>query len=129
MLNDPIANTMSAILSYEKVGKKELTITPVSNIIKQVLTIMNEHGYVGELEEISPSKGGIGKLHLLGNINRCGVIKPRFSIKQQDFIKFEKRYLPANGVGILIISTPQGLMTHDQAREKGIGGRLIAYCY
>lgn len=129
MLNDPIANMMSAIISHETVGKKEITITPVSKMTRRILTIMNEHGYVGELEDLSPGRGGIAKLNLLGNINKCGVIKPRFAIKTQQFIKFEKRYLPASGVGILILSTSEGIMTHEQAREKGIGGRLIAYCY
>jgi len=129
MLNDQLANVLSAIIIYEKVGKKEFIIQPISKIIRRVLTILQEHGYVGELEEISTAKGGIAKLNLLGNLNKCGVIKPRFSIDKYDFERFEKRYLPANGVGILIISTPYGLMTHEQAKEKKIGGRLIAYCY
>ncbi len=129
MLNDPLANVMSAIIVYDRTGKRELTVHPVSILIKGVLTIMQAHGYVGELEETTTGRGGFSKLNLLGNVNKCGVIKPRFSVKNQDFIKFEKRYLPANGVGILILSTPQGLMTHEQAREKGIGGRLLAYCY
>ena len=129
MLNDPLANVMSAIITYEKTGKRELTIHPVSKIIRRVFSIMQEHGYVGQLEDMHEGRGGFSKLHLLGNVNNCGVIKPRFAIGNQEFQKFEKRYLPANGVGILILSTPHGLMTHDQAREKGIGGRLIAYCY
>jgi small subunit ribosomal protein S8 len=129
MLNDPLANVMSAILTYEKTGKKELLIHPVSKTIRRVLAIMQERGYVGAIEEISDGRGGFAKLNLLGNVNLCGVIKPRFSIKTDGFLKFEKRYLPANGVGILILSTPEGFMTHEQAREKGYGGRLVAYCY
>lgn len=129
MLNDPIANVMSAILMYEKSGKRELVVHPVSKLMRKVLRIMQDHQYVGEFEDISEGRGGFAKLNLLGNVNKCGVIKPRFAVKNEAFIKFEKRYLPASGVGILILSTPQGLMTHVQAREKGLGGRLIAYCY
>ena len=129
MLTDPLANVMSAVIMYERTGKRELLIHPVSKVIRRVLAIMQEHGYVGALEEISPGRGGFAKINLLGNVNLCGVIKPRFAVKSQEFQKFEKRYLPANGVGILILSTPEGFMTHEQAREKGIGGRLIAYCY
>ncbi len=120
---------MSTILMYERVGKRELVINPVSKIMKKVLEILKESMYVGDVEELSAGRGGFAKLHLLGNINKCGVIKPRFSVTQYDFEKFEKRYLPAQGVGILILSTPLGVMTHVQAVEKGIGGRLIAYCY
>lgn len=129
MLSDPIANVLSALMTHERYGKRELSIHPVSKIIRRVLAIMQEHGYVGELEELSEGRGGFAKLNLLGNVNKCGVIKPRFSVDKGSFLKFEKRYLPASGVGMLILSTSQGLMTHVQAREKGIGGRLIAYCY
>ncbi len=129
MLSDPLANVMSSIIIYENIGKRELTVHPVSKLIRRVLAIMQEHGYIGALEDTSEGRGGFAKLNLIGNINKCGVIKPRFAIKNQEFQKFEKRYLPANGVGILILSTPQGMMTHEQAREKGMGGRLIAYCY
>jgi len=129
MLNDPLANVMSSIVTYEKIGKKELVIHPLSKVIRKVLSILQDYHYVGELEDLSTGRGGFAKLNLLGSINKCGVIKPRFSVKNQDFQKFEKRYLPANGVGVLIISTSQGLMTHEQARQKGLGGKLIAYCY
>jgi small subunit ribosomal protein S8 len=129
MLNDPLANVMSAIITYETTGKKELLVHPVSKTIRRVLAIMQEKGYTGALDEMSEGRGGFAKLNLLGNVNKCGVIKPRFAIKANEFQKFEKRYLPANGVGILILSTPLGFMTHEQAREKKMGGRLIAYCY
>ena len=129
MLNDPVANALSAIIIYETDGKKEIIIHPVSRVLRRVLSIMQEYRYVGALEDISEAKGGFAKLNLLGSINRCGVIKPRFSVKQDEYEKFEKRYLPAQGVGILIVSTAQGIMTHTQARDKKIGGRLIAYCY
>lgn len=129
MLNDPLANVMSAIVSYEKTGKRELLVNPLNKVIRRVLAIMQEYGYIGNLEELSAGRGGFAKLHLVNHVNKCGVIKPRFAIQASEFQKFEKRYLPAAGVGILIMSTPEGIMTHEQAREKGIGGRLIAYCY
>ncbi|MBW3001794.1 30S ribosomal protein S8 [Candidatus Woesearchaeota archaeon] len=129
MNNDPLANALSATLNYELAGKKEIMISPTSKVILGVLKILNAHQYVGQFETITDARGGYIKLHLLGNLNKCGVIKPRFSVGWQDFDKFEKRYLPAKGMGIIIISTNKGLMTLDEAREKQIGGKLIAYCY
>ena len=129
MNNDPLANTLSAIQNYEKVGKKEIVINPTSKLILGILNIMNAHHYVGAVDITTEARGGFAKLHLLGNINKCGVIKPRFSVGWKDFEKFEKRYLPAKGMGIILISTPLGLMTLTEAREKKIGGKLIAYCY
>ena len=48
---------------------------------------------------------------------------------KDEFEKFEKRYLPAKNFGILIVTTPEGIMTHNEAKERGIGGRLLAYMY
>ena len=129
MLNDPLAAALTKIINAEKVGKKEVLIRPASKMIKKVLEIMNEHNYIGSFEETDDGKGGVLKLNLIGNINKCGVIKPRFSAKKHNFEKWEKRYLPAKDFGIILISTSQGVLTHNLAKEKGTGGRLLAYCY
>ncbi len=128
-LNDTLSNAMSKILNYEKVGKKECVIKPTSTIIKKVLDTMNAEGYAGKYEEVEDSRGKYIKLALLGNVNSCGAIKPRFSVQLDAYEKFEKRFLPAKDFGILIVSTSQGMMTHYQAKEKKLGGRLMAYCY
>ena len=129
MFNDPLAAALAKILNAEKVGKREVLIKPASSIIKRILSIMNEQGYVGSFEEVNDGKGGVLKVSLLGNINKCGVIKPRFSTAKHEFEKWEKRYLPAKDFGIIVVSTPQGLVTHYSAKEKNLGGKLIAYCY
>jgi len=129
MFNDPLAAALAKILNAEKVGKREVLIKPASSIIKRVLSIMNEQGYVGSFEEVDDGKGGVLKVYLLGNINKCGVIKPRFSTAKDEFEKWEKRYLPAKDFGIIVVSTPYGLVTHNLAKDKQTGGRLIAYCY
>ena len=128
-LNDPLANALSAVLNSEKAGKTIAVIKPVSSMIKRVLEIMNKDGYVGEMTEVKDSKGNIIKLNLLGNLNKCGVIKPNFAVKKDEFEKYEKRYLISRNIGKILVSTPQGLMTHNEAKEKAIGGKLIAYYY
>ncbi|MBI2151952.1 30S ribosomal protein S8 [Candidatus Woesearchaeota archaeon] len=129
MFNDPLAAALAKILNAEKVGKREVLIKPASKMIKTVLGLLNEHSYLGNFEEINDEKGGLLKVNLLGNINKCGVIKPRFSTKHNVFEKWEKRYLPAKDFGIILITTPQGIMTHLQAKEKNLGGKLLVYCY
>jgi small subunit ribosomal protein S8 len=57
------------------------------------------------------------------------VVKPRYSVKSDNYEKFEKRYLPAKEFGVLVVSTPKGMMSHNDARKNKLGGRLIAYCY
>lgn len=129
MLNDPLANVMSDIVNAQKVGKRVCSARPVSIVVKTVLTIMQDNHYLGKIEYIENNKGNAAVLHLIGKINKCGVIKPRFAVKKDNFEKYEKRYLPAKDFGLLIISTSEGIMTHIEAKKKGIGGRLISYVY
>lgn len=129
MLNDPLAATLAKIMNAERVGKREVLVKPTSKIIKKILTLMNEHQYLGTFEELQDGKGNVLKINLLGNINRCGVIKPRFSTKCSSLEKWEKRYLPGKDFGIIVVSTPLGIMTHLQAKEQKTGGKLLAYCY
>lgn len=129
MLNDPLASALSVILNSEKIGRNECMIKPVSKLIKEVLRIMKENGYIGDFKEIEDGKGGYVKINLLGMINKCGVIKPRYNLKKESYEKFEKRYLLARDMGIIFVSTIQGIMPHYDAKKKGIGGRLIGYCY
>ena len=128
-LLDPLADALSNILNHELAGKKTVIIKPASKLIGEVLKIMLQEGYIGEFEYIDDGRAGKFRVQLLGRINKCGVIKPRFPAKKKDFEKWEKRYLPAHDIGILIVSTPQGVMTHKEAIKRGIGGRLLAYVY
>ncbi len=128
-LNDPLANCLSNILNCEKKGKKECLIRPVSKMLISILEILKENKYIGNYEVVNKTGGGIIKVNLLGNINRSGVVKPRFSITKDNYEMFEKRYLPAKGFGLFIVTTSSGVMEYKKALDKGIGGKLVAYCY
>ena len=129
MLNDPLSNTMSAILNTEVAGKTKLSVKPTSKLIKAVLTLMQQHKYISGFQEVADGRGGYLEVALAGTINRCGAVKPRYSINKKNFEMFEKRYLPAKDFGMLIISTPKGVLSHAEAKKRALGGRLIAYCY
>ncbi len=129
MLMDPLANALTNMRNNEMQGNKRCKILPASKMIGRVLRTMQKEGYIGEFEFIDDNKAGQFIVELEGNINKCGVIKPRHAVKNDEFEKFEKRYLPSKNFGIMIITTPEGIMTHNEAKEKGIGGRLLAYIY
>jgi small subunit ribosomal protein S8 len=129
MLLDPMANALSTIKNAENTGKPQCIIKPASKLIGNVLKVMRDAGYIGEFELIDDGKAGMFKVELKGRINKCGVVKPRHYVKHVEFEKWEKRYLPAKKFGSLIITTPQGVMSHYEAMEKGIGGQLLAYVY
>jgi len=124
---DVVANGLIIIKNAEIRRKKECVIYPASKLLGNILRVMQKYGYIGEFEYIDDGRSGKFKVQLLGRINKCAAIKPRFPVKVKEFEEWEKRYLPARDVGILIVSTPQGVMSHHEAKKKGIGGCLIAY--
>ena len=129
MLLDPLANALSKIQNHERARKREVVLAPASKLVKEVLRIMQEEGFIGGFEFIDDGKAGKFKVALQGKVNGCGVIKPRYPAKRGEYETWEKRYLPAAGFGVLVVSTQQGVMTHKKAMELGLGGRLLAYVY
>lgn len=128
MRYDLVSDVLSSIKNGDAYGKKETT-APASKIIKNILLMLQKHNYIGEFEYIDDKKGGKFKIQLLGKINNCNSIRPRFYINKNKYEKYEKRFLPAAEMGFLIVSTSKGLLTHREAKEKNIGGTLIGYVY
>ena len=126
---DPLSDAFVRIYNAEQAGHYEVSINPASKLLESMLTIMQSSGYVGEFERIADGRGDAFRVELVGAINRCGVNKPRHSVKRADFDKWESRYLPARDFGLLIVSTNQGVMNHHEAKKERVGGRLLAYIF
>jgi len=90
---------------------------------------MQKNGYVGEFEFIDDGRSGKFRVQLLGRINSCAVIKPRYSVKSSRIEEWEKRYLPSREIGLLIMSSPLEVLSQRDAKERKVGGRLLAYVY
>ncbi len=128
-LLDPLANALSSINNNELRHKRECIVWPASKLMGQILRVMQKSGYVGEFEFIDDGRAGKYRVQLLGRINKCGAIKPRFPVKFVRLEFWEKRYLPSREVGLIIMSSPKGVISHRDARQTRTGGRLLAYVY
>jgi small subunit ribosomal protein S8 len=128
-LNDTLATVLSQIDNANRVGKATVTTMYSSSLIKKVLEMMQSAGYIDAVEEVEDSKGNYLIISLSGKLNKCGVIKPRFAVQADNYEKFEKRFLPARGFGMLLVSTNLGLLSHEEAKEKNVGGKLISFVY
>lgn len=126
---DTLANGLTSIMNNEMRNKQECVISPASKLLGRVLRVMQLSGYIGEFEFIDDGRSGKFKVQLLGRINKCGAIKPRFSVGTTQFETWEKRFLPSRDIGILVVSTSQGVVSHRKAKKKKIGGRLLAFIY
>ncbi len=128
-LLDPLADACSCIKNAEVVCQSSVIINPRSKLIGTVLHILQANGYIGSFESIDDGRQGKFRVQLLGRINKIGVIKPRKPVKIKKIEIEEKNYLPAVNFGLILLSTSQGVMSHIEAKERHIGGRLLVYVY
>ncbi|MDP3027364.1 MAG: 30S ribosomal protein S8 [Nanoarchaeota archaeon] len=123
MSQDIVADALNEIMNAKKARKSEIVINKNSKLLRNVLDIAKERGYLdynAEGNEIKVS---------LKNLNEIKAVKPRYTISVKRINNYVRRFLPAKNFGLLIISTNEGLMSHEDAEEKNIGGCIIAYMF
>jgi len=124
-----LANLFVTLYNNEARRKSECVILPTSKLGIEVLKTLQKDGYIGEFEHIDDNRGGKFKIKLLAKITKCGAISPRFKVKNEEYNDWEQQYLPAYNRGMLLVTTNQGVMSHHEAVNKGLGGFLIGYVY
>jgi len=127
MITDPIADMLTRIRNAQAVRKSEVLI-PFSKLKFELAKILKHEDYIQELEKIEEAKFPQLKIVLKYDQNKLGVISniKRIS-KPGKRIYVSKNNIPSvlNNLGIMIISTSNGLMTNKEARRKGIGGEIL----
>lgn len=124
-----LANLFVTLYNTESRRKGECVVLPTSKLAVEVLKTLEKEGYIGKFEHIDDKRGGKFKVKLLAKITKCGSISPRFKVKKTEFQQWEQQYLPSYAKGILLVTTNQGVMSHHEAINKGMGGLLIGYVY
>ncbi len=124
MSQDIVSDALNGMMNALRSRQTNVVLKFHSKLLLSVLAIAKLKGYVK-----SYKTDGQNLTIELNNISGCRAIKPRYLIHVEDIEKYVQRYLPAKHIGIIIISTSQGLMTHHTAKEKNLGGSLIAYIY
>ncbi len=111
--------------------KKQVVNVPASLVIKSIADILKKEGYIENFKFIDDRKQGILRVYLkyinekpvINNIKR--ISKPGLRI----YVKKDKIPFVLRGRGIAIISTPQGILTDREARQKAIGGEVIGHVW
>lgn len=125
---NPLTDTCCALKNAERARKKEVSISPASKVIQQILRIFQRHAYIGEFERYDDGRQGKFKIALLGRINECAGLM-RLNYKVNQFELLERKLLPAPGLGLIVLTTNEGIMTMKEAEEKHIGGHTLCYIY
>ena len=136
-MSDPIADMLTRIRNASSVGKKEALI-PMSKVKHEVAKVLERENWVQkvEVEEVSGKKKGVtfNQLKVSLRYKKSGksvinslqkVSKPGLKV----YVKKDNLPKVLNDFGMAVISTPQGVMTNKEAREKGLGGEVLCKIY
>ncbi|KAK8513781.1 hypothetical protein V6N12_052949 [Hibiscus sabdariffa] len=122
ILND----ALRSIVNAEKRGKATVELKPISTVISSFLNIMKYRGYIKNFEVHDPHRVGRITVELQGRVNDCRALTYRQDIKAKDIEKYKTLKLPTHQWGYVVISTPDGVLDHEEAIRKNVGGQASA---
>jgi len=126
-MTDPIADMLTRIRNANQNRSKEVSM-PTSKMKLDIATILKDEGFIEEFKVDEnvltlTLKYGQGKERVITGLKR--ISKPGLRV----YAKVNEIPKVLNGLGIAIISTPQGVMTDKKARLNNVGGEVLAYIW
>jgi len=123
MSQDIVADGLNQIMNAKKARKESVILNKHSKLLRNILDIAKESGYLDYSVDGTKLKVEIKRL------NKIMAIKPRYTVSVDKINRYVRRFLPAKDFGLVIVSTNKGLMKHNDAEEKNQGGCLVAYIF
>ena len=131
VLTDPIADFLTRIRNAN-MAKHDSVEIPASNIKKSLTEILKQEGFIRDYEVTEDGKQGVIKITLKYGPNGERVISGLKRISKpglRNYVSADNQPKVLNGLGIAIVSTSAGILTDKEAREKNVGGEVIAYVW
>ncbi len=130
MMTDPIADMLTRIRNAS-LARKDEVVLPASKLKEQVAAILQREGYIGSHRVDGDVKRmlhlelkyGPDREQTISGLRR--VSKPGRRV----YVGHDRIPRVQGGLGLAIISTPQGLLTDRQAKKRGVGGEVLAYVW
>jgi len=126
MTNDPIADIITRIRNATLRQAPALTV-PASRFTEALVTAMVRTGYLKQVERIVQDERPMLQISLkyVNGFNAIHGIKQLSKRGLRRYSSYKTLRSPRHGGGILLLSTPLGVLSDREARQKGVGGELL----
>ncbi|MDD4212318.1 MAG: 30S ribosomal protein S8 [Bacilli bacterium] len=131
VMTDPIADMLTRIRNANNM-KMATVVIPASRIKLEILNVLKNEGYIGDVEFVEDGLQGTIRVALKYTDKKERVIKGIKRISKPGLrVYATSAEMPKvlNGLGIAVVSTSNGVMTDKAARMQRIGGEVIAYVW
>ncbi|GAA0434446.1 30S ribosomal protein S8 [Lentibacillus halophilus] len=131
VMTDPIADMLTRIRNANMVRHEKLEL-PASKIKKEIADILKREGFVREYEFVEDDKQGILRIFLKYGNKEERVITGLKRISKPGlrvYAKADEVPRVLNGLGIAVVSTSHGVFTDKEARNRAVGGEVLAYVW
>jgi len=127
MTTDPIANMLVAMKNSAMVSKKTVTV-PFSNIKYAIAQCLKEHGYIVEASKKTQKKNTpVIEMELSFNngASRLNDVKRVSKPSRRVYMGIHDLRPVKNGHGMIVLSTPKGILSDKQAKKEQVGGEAL----
>lgn len=127
MMTDPVADMLTRIRNACQAGQRRVDI-PVSKFKTEIARLLKGHQYIQDFAVLDDGRHGVLRLYLKYHSGKP-VIHGLQRVSKPGLRRYVKaREVPRvkNGLGMAILSTPQGVMSDREARRARTGGELVA---
>ncbi len=127
MYTDPIADMLNRVRTAQAVGKKIIEV-PFSETKYSIAKCLENEGFWGKVEKKKKEKGNFFTISLKYDEKGIPVVtelKRVSSPGQRIYKKCKELRSVKGGRGVFVISTPDGVMTNNEARKKSLGGEVL----
>jgi small subunit ribosomal protein S8 len=131
MINDPIADMLTRIRNGFMARQKQV-VMPGSKMKVAIARILRDEGYIKDFEVTKDAPQAQLRVVLKYDRDRKPIATGLQRISRPGRRIYAKRTaIPwvLSGMGIAILSTPQGIMTGQRARREGVGGEILCYVW
>jgi len=130
-VSDSIADMLTRIRNAVMAGH-DFVLVPTSKMKLSIARILREEGFISDYEVLKGKPHRVIKIYLKYGDDRRSVFTSLERVSKPGLrVYVEKKEIPRvfGGLGIAILSTPQGVMTGQKAWRLGIGGELLCYVW
>jgi small subunit ribosomal protein S8 len=130
-ISDPIADMLTRIRNASRARHQEVLL-PASRTKREIARILRDEGFISEVAEEREGTQQVLRLTLKYVDGKAPVVSGLKRISKPGLrVYARKTDIPRvlGGLGIVIVSTSQGIMTGAQARKAQLGGEVLAYVW